>query len=422
MVRQGEIVSLAIEKPASGGRMIARAGGQVVLVSGVIPGERARVRIERVGKGVAFGRAAAIEEASPDRREPVCDLECGGALYGHIAYARQLAIKGEVIADALKRIAKLPWAAAVDVAASPETGHRMRARLHLRGDRLGFFREGTHEICDAASTRQLSPEAVEALASLGSALAQRAIRRGEIELSENVAGSERAVHIDTDEPGAVAALTGIACEGVTGLSSRVTAEHGLERMHAGTPYVHETLMTGETRLTWRRHVGAFFQGNRYLLNTLVQSVIDAVPADHPVIDLYAGVGLFSIAVAASRGVKVVAVEGDPLGASDLVANAVANPGQVEAVQESVESFVTRRPFGPATLIVDPPRTGMSVQALQGVIRWAPPRIVYVSCDTATFARDTRALMDAGYELCALRAFDLFPNTPHVETLATFARG
>jgi 23S rRNA (uracil1939-C5)-methyltransferase len=288
-------------------------------------------------------------------------------------------------------------------------------------DRLGFFREGTHEVCDAASTQQLSPEAVASLASLARVLSQRGVRRGEVELSENVPGSERALHLETDEASAAVALEGLACEGVTGLSSRVDGERSVERMHAGTPYVHDALMSGEVRLTWRRHLGAFFQANRHLLQSLVEAVVGSVPGGRPVVDLYAGVGLFSVALAASRAVKVVAVEGDALGAADLMVNAAANPGEIEAVQESVESFVARRPPGPVTLVVDPPRTGMSPQALQGMIRWAPPEIVYVSCDTATFARDTRTLMDAGYELRSLRAFDLFPNTPHVETLATFAR-
>src|SRR5580765_515851 len=143
-----DTVFLTIEKPAAGGRMIARLDGQVVLVSGAIPGERVTARIERRGKGVLYATTVAVEDASADRRPAAGDPECGGCLYAHVAYDRQLALKSEVIADAFTRIAKLSLPGPVVVARSPETGYRMRARLHVRGRRLGLFREGTHDICD----------------------------------------------------------------------------------------------------------------------------------------------------------------------------------------------------------------------------------------------------------------------------------
>src|SRR5262252_3806742 len=105
MLRPGDSVALTVEKPAAGGRMIARAGGQVVLVAGAIPGERIQARIERVTKGVAHADTIAIDERSPDRREPFVEPVCGGSLYSYIAYPRQLTLKSEVIADAFRRIA-----------------------------------------------------------------------------------------------------------------------------------------------------------------------------------------------------------------------------------------------------------------------------------------------------------------------------
>jgi tRNA/tmRNA/rRNA uracil-C5-methylase (TrmA/RlmC/RlmD family) len=130
MVTAGQILSLTIEKPAAGGRMIARAAGQVVLVGGAIPGESVRARIERVGKGVAYAETLEVESASADRREVFADLQCGGCLYGHIAYPRQMELKGQVIGDAFQRIGRLPLRVPVRVAASPEAGSRMRARLN----------------------------------------------------------------------------------------------------------------------------------------------------------------------------------------------------------------------------------------------------------------------------------------------------
>ena len=147
--------------------MIARERGQVVMVSGAIPGETVVARIERSGKGVAFARVVSVAEASGDRRNPFTDPLCGGCLYAHVAYPRQLEIKGQVIADALARIGRVPLAAPVVVAASPAEGYRMRARLHVRGPRIGFFREATHDICDARSTRQLLPATCDVLESRG---------------------------------------------------------------------------------------------------------------------------------------------------------------------------------------------------------------------------------------------------------------
>ena len=108
----GQTVPLTIEKPAAGGRMIARVDGQVVLVADAIPGERVQARIERVGKGVAYAQTLSVEEPSGDRRDPFTDPLCGGCLYSHIAYRRQLEIKSEIIADAFRRIGRLELPAA----------------------------------------------------------------------------------------------------------------------------------------------------------------------------------------------------------------------------------------------------------------------------------------------------------------------
>src|SRR5262245_40708444 len=171
MLAPGHILTLTIEKPAAGGPMIARVDGQVVLVTGAIPGETVRARVERVGRGVAHADTVGVESASPDRRDVFADPRCGGCLYGHMAYGRQLEIKSQVIADAFQRIGRLPLAAAVPVAPSPEDGYRMRARLHVRGPRIGFYRENTHEICDVRQTRQLLPETCDVLERLGAAIA-----------------------------------------------------------------------------------------------------------------------------------------------------------------------------------------------------------------------------------------------------------
>ena len=429
MVSAGDILTLTIDKPAAGGRMIARADRLVVLVSGAIPGERVRAKIERVGKGVAYATAVDVEEPSGDRRAAGGDPLCGGCLYAHIGYPRQLELKALVIADAFARIGRIELPAAVRVAPSREDGYRMRARLHVRGRVIGFFREGTHEVCDVRQTRQLLPatsDALDRLVAAAHSLALDGIR--EIELAENHDASQRVVYLDVAAGGHfVSAAQSFerlaATDGLTGLAAP-GAVHG-------DLYVTDTIVIDDhPPIALRRHVLAFFQGNRYLINQLAAHVVAQVPHGGAVVDLYAGVGVFALAAATTRGARVTAVEGDRVAAADLAANAAAAIGAVDAVHQSVEAYVTggknkriepdREGVGP-TLIVDPPRTGLSREALDGICRQGAPRIVYVSCDVATLARDARRIVDSGYTLVQVDGFDLFPNTPHVETVTVFDR-
>jgi 23S rRNA (uracil1939-C5)-methyltransferase len=133
------------------------------------------------------------------------------------------------------------------------------------------------------------------------------------------------------------------------------------------------------------------------------------------------VGLFSLPLAAMGQLEVTAVEGDRASGADLRDNARAHAPRLQVHVAGVEEYLASRRKAPATVIIDPPRTGLSKEAAERLIRMAPPRIVYVSCDPPTLARDARRLLDGGYRLGSLRAFDLFPNTPHVESLAVFDR-
>jgi len=424
MAAVGEILSLTIEKPAAGGRMIARAGGLVVLVSGAIPGERVRAVVERVGKGVAYAAVVAVDEPSADRRE-AGDLLCGGCLYSHIAYSRQLGLKSLVIADAFSRIGRIALPAAVSVAGSPETGYRMRARVHVRRGQVGFFREGTHQVCDARQSGQLRPDTLDVLGKLGMSLASLGLTTvQEIEVAENLDASERVVHLDTTAPLDSGALDQLASSGgLTGVSS--------PRAARGSVHVTDTVTAAAgVRVVLRRHVLAFFQGNRFLLNDFVSHVVSEVESAGVVFDLYSGVGLFAVSVAMAHGGRVTAVEGDRAAASDLQANAGVAGGRIEPVHQSVEQFVHvaagrgvhvppahREP--PDVVIADPPRTGLSREVLEGIVALRAPKVVYVSCDVATLARDARRLVDEGYTIHRIDAFDLFPNTPHVETVVVF---
>ena len=426
MLAEGQQVELKIEKPASGGRMIARHLGQVVLVRGAIPGERVTAWIERAEKRLAYAVTREVIESSPDRRASDGDALCGGALYAHIAYDRQLAIKAEVVGDAFARIGKHLVDTPIDVMESPEEGYRMRARFHMHGARAGFYREGTHQLCDAAATRQLLPQTTATVDTIARALDRLAARAaGSIAIAENIAGDERAAHLELAARVQLPreALEQLIAEtGLNGISVR-GAPAGVVAI--GSPFVSDPVssVTGNRGATGdlQRHAESFFQGNRYLLPALVTAVVEAVP-DGDVLDLYAGVGLFSVALASTREVHVTAVEGDRASGTDLVHNAGAYPSRLEAVVARVEDYVGRRPGREAaTTIVNPPRTGLSREAIDSVIRHGSRRIVYVSCDPPTLARDARRFLDSGYAIDKIRAFDLFPNTPHVETLAVFVK-
>jgi 23S rRNA (uracil1939-C5)-methyltransferase len=422
MIHTGSVLTLDIEKPAAGGRMLARHHGQVVLVWGAVPGERVTARVDRTTKSVAFASTIDVLAASPDRRTVAADPRCGGNVLAHIAYQRQRRLKGEIIRDAFVRIGRVALERDPDVIGSPERGYRMRARLHVVNGRLGFYREESHDLCDAVRTGQLLDATGEWIGAAGEIIrAAGAAGVVGVEVAENISGDERACHLDLRE-GVNAANYSALATGLVGLTAQ-TSDSPVAETLAGTPHVTDVLQIRDElpalRLT--RHVRAFFQGNRFLIGALVQHVMTLVPSG-PVIDLYAGGGLFGLALAAAGADRVTLVEGDPVSGADLQMNSEPVRDRVRVERTSVEDFLARHRSATAeTVIVDPPRTGLSRDAVAGILAFKPARLVYVSCDVATLARDTRALLDSGYELGPITALDLFPNTAHVETVTVFTR-
>ena len=412
------LLTLDVEKPTAGGRMLARHNGQVVLVWGAIPGERVRARIERSGKGVLFAEAIDVVSPSSDRRDAVADWRCGGNVLAHVRYDRQLQLKSEIIRDAFARIGRMPLDAPPPVTASPERGYRMRARLHVRGGRIGFVREGSHEVCAVGPTGQMLPATVAWIERAEATLrAAKLAGLTSIELAENIPASERACHLELVPGTDARRFAALATEGITGLSAQVLDRRSVETL-SGVPVVSDAI--GSLRL--RRDARAFFQGNRFLLEMLVARVSSLVPAG-PLVDLYSGVGLFGLSLAASGRADVTLVEGDPISGLDLEANSHPFADRARVERTSVEDFLRRRvAVADASVIVDPPRTGMSPEAARAIVRAHPKRIVYVSCDVATLARDARVLVDGDYSMSEISAVDLFPNTAHVETICAFESG
>lgn len=420
-MHRGDRLTLTIERPAAGGRMIARHEGAIVFVAGAIPGEVVEAEVEKVQRGTGWAITRRVIERSPDRVPDAADGSspsdggCGGCVFAHIEYGRQRAIKAAIVADAFRRLGRIPLEADVEVVPSPVDGYRMRARLHVRNGRIGFFREGTHSLCEAGPTRQLRPDTLAVLEALEQSL--KSLGRdtvGAIELSENVEATERALHLEllpNADPSRLAAATTLA-----GLTGATCAPPDTSRTMDlwGSALVSDVVAGAGLS----RHARSFFQGNRFLLEPLVAHVLSLI-TEGPVLDLYAGVGLFSLAASHAGHGPVVAVEGERFSAADLRRNASARQ-DVRVRSEAVEEYLPHATKA-STIIMDPPRTGLSKEALAGAIAVQAPGLIYVSCDIATLARDARLLLDAGYRVAGVRAFDLFPNTAHVETVIAFVR-
>lgn len=423
-----DIVELDVERPVAGGDMLARHDGAIVFVSGAIPGERVRAEIERTTRQATWARVVDVVTASPERRVTWSDPACGGLAYAHIRYDRQLQLKAEIIADAFRRIGRLPLDMAVPVHGSPEEGYRFRARLHVRDGRAGFFREGTHTLCDAGPTRQLREDTHRAV---NATLARVGDGAGDVEaviVAENVEASERVVHLDFRagrRPRGSFDL-GTLPVGVSGVTmasnNRVLTLAGAARV---TDRAADLLAGEDLRAldaTWTRTAVSFFQGNRFLTGALVAEVLRRIPvSSRRIADLYAGVGLFAVALVA-RGADVVAVEGDSWSSGDLQVNARPWHDRLSVLAASVEDAAPGLRAGAFdAIVIDPPRTGVSPLALHAITRLAAQVLVYVSCDPATLARDAAKLVSAGYGLAGLAGYDLFPNTAHVEAVATFVK-
>jgi 23S rRNA (uracil1939-C5)-methyltransferase len=430
--RETERLDLTIERPVVGGAMLARHQGRVVLVGGAIPGERVRARVDRERRDVVYATTEEIVEPHPARRAVEGDSACGGQVYRHIEYSHQLGLKADVVRDGLRRIARLDLPSSVPVAASKEAGYRMRARLRVGPAGLGFLRQGSHTVCDATETGQLLPTSGEVVAELGRRVCHERHRVAYVDLAENVASDQRVIHLRLRRRVPAKTLS----EWTSGLSvTGVSATHADNRevdIVSGIPTVADPVSTllEDSSVPGRliRHAPSFYQSNRYLLPALVSAVHRRVRGS--VLDLYAGVGAFSVTLAARGVERVTAVERDTSAVADLQSNATAVSECLTVVPVAVEDYLARQSgLDAETVIVDPPRLGLGRAVIDRLVALGARRLVYVSCDVATFARDLRRFIDQGYALGNgdgnddgdIEAFDMFPNTAHIELVATLTR-
>lgn len=419
----GDVVEVTVEKGVYRGLGLARHEGQVVFVPHAFPNDRLRVRVESARPGYVEGRSESLLSPSAERRPSPCPYvpRCGGCAYQELDYAAQLRLKASVLRESLRR-AGAPWDGDLPVRGSPEEGWRVRASLHVatREGRvlLGLHEEGSHRVVDLERCLQLSPRMNAAARRLRVALEERPEGargvRG-LDLLESMDGAQLVAVLETDlVPGEAARLAplGDTVAEISGLGV-ATAQPTRFLTLRGDPHV----WTEVQGLRLRVHARSFFQANRFLVRDLVGALVDLVPADVPVLDLYAGVGLFALPLAA-RAPRVHAVESNETAVADAEENARnAGADNVRIVRGEVAHVLSRMPREAGEAIVlDPPRTGVENTVVAQIADRHPSAIVYVSCDPPTLGRDLAAFARKGYAPDAVQAFDMFPDTYHVETV------
>jgi 23S rRNA (uracil1939-C5)-methyltransferase len=418
--------AIEIERIASGGDGVGHlADGRVVFVPGTAPGDRVEVRIRKEAKRWARGEVRRIVEPGPDRREPPCPFagRCGGCVLEHLEYPAQLRAKSRMVRDALQRLGGLE-VEMPEVVASPEET-RYRSRVSFTFKRLsqgrvvaGFHAQGAPGRIVDVDGRCLLPEpaiaeAWDALRAAWGPDAQRLPSGETLRLTLRGTDAGRVVlRIDGGgSPGRPEELL----EAVPALAAIwQVPEGGAPRLLAGAEEVTDHWSGDPIRM----RSGAFTQVNRGAAALLEAHVLERAGevAGRTVVDAYAGIGVFGRRLA-ERGATVVGIELDPEGAAEAKRLA---PEGYEVAEGRVEELLPRHL--PADLVIlNPPRGGVDERVAEALREAPPARLIYVSCDPATLARDLKRLGD-GFEVADVRAFDLFPQTAHVETVVELPRG
>jgi 23S rRNA (uracil1939-C5)-methyltransferase len=332
-------------------------------------------------------------------------------------------LKAQILRESMSR-AGVAWADETPVTGSSEQGWRTRASFHLaegpEGWRLGLYAEGTHRVVDLAHCLQVSEAMNRTQRTLRAKLSEQprwSRRVRGVDLAESGDGKQLVAALETAMAPAEAVSLAPLADAVPWLTGfGVVAGDGRRRrfhLLRGEPYV-ENEVRGRPL---RAHIGSFFQGNRFLLGDLVAAVVDLMPRGGTVLDLYAGVGLFALALAEGAD-SVVGIELNPVAAEDARYNAErALVGHVRFHQaDAYDGLESSRVTPGERIVLDPPRTGAGAELVQAIARRRPAVVVYVSCDPPTLGRDLKVFSGEGYVPDAVRALDLFPDTFHVETV------
>ena len=381
------LLEVEIERILPGGYGLAHSAGHTVFVSLAAPGDRLRVRVERQQGNVLFASIDEILVASPDRVEPPCPYfgRCGGCDFQQLTYEKQLAAKADIIRDCLHRIARLEEVPEIVVTPSPrDWRYRMRATWQIDWDErtIGYYERGSRRVCDVANCAVLVEQLEEML--------------------------ERVRAADWQEfPPALKHLDVVA------------GENGVSLAPQFAEFETAELELGIRDEIYNYSAEAFFQVNPGLLAPLIEFALGEISGEAAV-DLYCGVGLFTLPLA-RRFARVIGVEGNPM-AVEFARRNLQRAGleNVRVVNAGVAEWIRKQALQTDLVLLDPPRAGAESAVIKGIIDARAKRVTYVSCDPATLARDLRKLFAAGFVLESLLAFDLFPQTHHVETVVRLA--
>jgi 23S rRNA (uracil1939-C5)-methyltransferase len=416
--------------------------GKAVFLPFVLAGEKVEATLTEQKPGYARAKVDSIVEASSQRVQPACPYfsRCGGCHYQHAAHEHQLEIKTKILRETLQRTAKIELPCEIQVHPSPPWNYRNRSRLQVQTKpdfAVGYFRLASHELQPVEQCPISSPlinRGIAALWHMGRAGKVPADVR-EFEFFSNADDSALLVEIFCGNNARRAELRAFV-EDLLSALREIAGVTAFRRSDRGN--VEKLVASGADHLTYqtrsaayRVSAGSFFQTNRFLVNELV-NIVTGGQSGTLALDLYSGVGLFSTALACDFR-HIVSVEPSQTSSADLAYN---RPANVEDVQATAEHYLARAEksglFGkgivlphsarwPDLALVDPPRNGLGQPVAQMLAKLGASRVVYVSCDPATLARDLLPLLKAGYRIDQVHLIDLFPQTFHIESVIHLKR-
>jgi 23S rRNA (uracil1939-C5)-methyltransferase len=433
------MIDVTIEKLIYGGEGLAHHEGATVFVPFVLPGEIAGITpVEQKKK---FIRARLDKMVTPSAARIMAKCPhfgvCGGCDYQHISYEPQLEFKKEILRETLRRIGRIDWPGEIEAHASPPWTYRNRAQWKVRPldsgaepdplERpdgktrlgIGYFRANTTALCAVETCEIVSPLLLKTLLALRNALLDGELPRGlrEIEAFVNASDSQLLLTATfSGFPSRAAEHAQTFRRIVPEITSVLFHDPTRDRMELYGPGYIEYEVAGTA---YRVGHFSFFQVNKFLAETLVHEVVGREQGGRMALDLFAGVGLFSIPLA-EKFEKVLSIESNPAATRDLESN-MRGRGAIEARTADVDRFLARSKERPELVILDPPRAGMTREAMQRLAKIAPARITYVSCDPPTLARDLPILLASGYRCAEVHLIDLFPQTFHMETVIRLRR-
>jgi 23S rRNA (uracil1939-C5)-methyltransferase len=384
-----------VEKLVYGGDGLARVDGRVVLTPFVLPGERVRVEPRQEKPGLVRAETLDVVEPAPERALAPCPYfgRCGGCHYQHAPYEYQLVLKRQILVEELRRLGRIEPPAEIGVVAGEPWGYRNRAQFHIEDGRLGYREARSHKLCAIDHCPISSPRINEIIGTL--VRMRKDPRWPRFVRSLEVFTDERQVQLNVLD------------------TARPVARRFFEWCAEEIP----GLVAGALDYEGRFRVGgnSFFQVNRFLPDRLVETAVDGLEGEYA-LDLYAGVGLFTLPLA-KRFQRVTAVESGRAAVADLEFNAQrAGLENVAAEQRTAEDFLSKLEQAPDFVLLDPPRAGVGKAVVRRLTELRPRRVTIVSCDPATLARDLAALAAGGFRIEKMTLVDLFPQTFHLETV------